>query len=108
MATLGTKGIRNLHKWKKRKKPNKFKKLVDFIAYFVAILGPLIAIPQLWKIWSFQDATGVSILTWTGYMTGGIFWFTYGLLHKEKPLMIMNLLWLIFALFIVIGILRFG
>ena len=88
--------------------PNKFKRILDLIAYVVAVFGPLIALPQSWKIWYFQDATGVSILTWIGYMCGGTFWFTYGIVHKEKPIVIMNLLWILFSLSIVIGVLRFS
>ena len=108
MAIIGSGGIHHLHKRKRQKKQNKFKKYFDVLAYLAAFFGPLIAIPQLWKIWKFQDAAGVSILTWIGVITGGVFWMTYGLLHKEKPIIIMNALWIIFAFFIVIGALRFG
>jgi len=115
MATIGSRGFHHLHKRKrihqkheKYPNPNKFKRVLDILAYVAAIIGPLIAIPQLWKIWNFQDASGVSILTWIGYMFGGTFWFIYGAAHKEKPIMIMNLLWFLFSLTIVIGILRFG
>jgi len=110
-----TGGFHNLHQRKrvhlKKEKyphPNKFKRYLDIIAYIAAILGPLIAIPQLWKIWYSQNALGVSILTWSGYMVGGIFWLLYGVAHKEKPIIIMNLLWFVLSLIIILGILRFS
>ena len=108
-------GFHHLHKRKrihqnkeKYPSPDKFKRILDNMAYIAAILGPLIIVPQLWKIWNSQDVSGVSILTWVGYMFGGTFWFIYGVAHKEKPIMIMNLLWFLLSLSIVIGILRFG
>ncbi len=108
MVTIGSRGIQHLHKKKRQKKLKSFKEFINSIAYLAAIFGPLIAIPQLWKIWYFQDATGVSILTWAGYMSGGVFWMAYGVINKEKPIVIMNVLWLIFALFIVIGAFIYG
>ena len=88
--------------------PNKWKRFMDKFIYFIAIFGPLIAIPQVLKIWYNQNSSGVSILTWSGYLLGGIFWLIYGLMHKEKPIVITNSLWIIVEIFIIIGIFRFG
>jgi len=52
--------------------PNKFKRSMDKFIYLVAIFGPLIALPQVLKIWQSQDSSGVSLLTWSGYLLGGI------------------------------------
>lgn len=87
---------------------NKLKGFMDTIIYIVAVLGPLIAIPQVLKIWHVQDASGVSLLTWIGYLLGGFFWLTYGFLHKEKPIIITNALWIFVQIFIIIGIIRYG
>jgi uncharacterized protein with PQ loop repeat len=87
---------------------NKLKGFMDTIIYIVAVLGPLIAIPQVLKIWHAQDATGVSLITWVGYLAGGFFWLTYGVLHKEKPIVITNTLWIFVQIFIIVGIVRYG
>lgn len=87
---------------------NKLKGFMDTIIYIVAVLGPLIAIPQVLKIWYVKDASGVSLITWLGYLAGGFFWLTYGFLHKEKPIIITNALWIFVQIFIIIGIIRYG
>jgi len=87
---------------------NKLKGFMDTIIYIVAVLGPLIAIPQVLKIWQVQDASGVSLITWIGYLLGGFFWLSYGILHKEKPIIITNALWIFVQAFIIIGIIRYG
>ena len=87
---------------------NKLKGFMDTIIYMVAILGPLIAIPQVLKIWHAKDATGVSLITWVGYLAGGFFWLTYGVLHKEKPIIITNALWIFVQIFIIVGIIMYG
>lgn len=86
----------------------KLKHFMDTVIYIVAVLGPLIAIPQVLKIWYVQDATGVSLLTWIGYFCGGCFWLTYGFVHREKPIIITNAIWICVQMFIIVGILRYG
>lgn len=87
---------------------SKLRGFMDTIIYIVAVLGPLIAIPQVLKIWHMKEATGVSLITWIGYLFGGFFWLTYGLLHQEKPIIITNVLWIFVQIFIIIGIVRYG
>ena len=119
-------GLHHFHKRKRNKKSEqkettktikspfetpsrtKLKGFMDTIIYIVAVLGPLIAIPQVLKIWYVKDATGVSLITWVGYLAGGFFWLTYGILHKEKPIIITNGLWIFVQIFIIVGIMRFG
>ena len=86
----------------------KLRGFMDTIIYAVAILGPLIAIPQVLKIWSLKEASGVSLVTWVGYLAGGFFWLTYGILHKEKPIIITNALWIFVQVFIIVGIIMYG
>lgn len=88
--------------------PNKWKRFIDKFIYIVAIFGPLIALPQVFKIWLNQDGSGVSILTWSGYLLGGIFWIIYGFTHKVKPIIITNIIWIALEIFIIIGIFKFG
>lgn len=108
-------GLHHLHKrkrihqkYEKYPSKDKWKRLVDKFIYIVAIFGPLIAIPQVLKIWANQDGSGVSVLTWLGYLVGAFFWLIYGFAHKEKPIIITNSLWIVVEIFIIIGIFRFG
>ena len=87
---------------------NKWKNLLDKVIYFIAIVGPLISIPQVLKIWSEQTAEGLSLFTWSGYLFGGFFWLAYGIMHKEKPIILTNCLWIIINIGIISGILIYG
>lgn len=71
---------------------------------FVALIGPVVTLPQLVEIWSNGQDAGVSIITWVGYLTLSVFWLTYGFMRKEKPIIIANILYFIINLAIVIGL----
>lgn len=90
-------------KYEKYPHPNKFKRFVDKTIYIIAIFGPLIALPQIIKIWYYKDAGGVSPLTWIGYFLGAFLWMTYGIMHKEKPIIIANIMWIIATISIITG-----
>jgi len=68
--------------------PNKWKRLMDKLIYFAGVLGPIMTIPQLSKIWVEKNASGVSALSWGAYGVGACFWIIYGFMHKEKPIII--------------------
>ena len=72
---------------------------------FVALIGPLVTLPQLVEIWSRGADAGVSIITWAGYLALSVFWLSYGIMHKEKPIIIANVLYFVINLIIVIGLL---
>lgn len=88
--------------------PDRLKRFIDKIIYLVAVLGPAMIIPQLIKIWLYQDAGGVSLLTWAGFAFFSIIWLIYGFLHKEKPIIFMNTLLLIFQIMVASGVLIYG
>lgn len=66
--------------------PNKWKRFIDNIIYFVGMVGPIMTIPQVWNIWIEQNASGVSPISWSAYLIVSMFWLTYGITHKEKPI----------------------
>lgn len=109
-----TLGLHHLHKRKRSKlkkqtcPDNKLKRLMDKLIYVVAIFGPLVVLPQLFEIWINKRVEGVSIITWGGFLIASLFWVVYGLIHKEKPIILMNMLWTFIYLAIVMGILFFG
>jgi len=111
----GTKGLHHFHKRKRKYQkqepyphPDKLKRFMDKAIYFVAIFGPIMTLPQVAKIWIDKNASGVSILSWGSYLIVGIFWLIYGIMHKEKPIIIANILWIVLEIFIVIGTLIYG
>lgn len=88
--------------------PHKFKNFIDKVIYPVGILGPVMTIPQLAKIWINQDATGVSAISWSAYLVLAIFWLLYGVIHKEWPIILSSVLWILMDAMVVLGIFYYG
>ncbi|MDP3970192.1 MAG: hypothetical protein Q8P90_00665 [bacterium] len=92
------------HQKKRHRKKNKphpitehptFKKYIDRVVYVVAFIGPLMTIPQITKVWTEPGAEGVSVISWSTYFGLNFFWLTYSILHKEKPLILTSVLWIV-------------
>ena len=88
--------------------PNKWKRLIDRIVYIAAVTGPLLGLPQVIKIWAEKSTAGVSILTWGALIPYQAVWLSYGIIHKEKPIIIVSSLWMVIEVLIVIGIVIYG
>ena len=72
-----------------RKKQNLFNSSIERLAYIAGIASPIVTLPQLIQIWTTRDASGVSLITWFSYLVIVIIMTLYGIIHKEKPLIIM-------------------
>lgn len=92
----------------KRRYNNKFKELLDKAVLIIAFLAPLIELPQLIEIYTKKSAENVSVITWSLFVVFGIPWLIYGIMHKEKPIIILYTLWIIVDAAIVSGILLYG
>ena len=82
--------------------------IADNLIYLGGILGPIVTIPQLIEIWLNKNASGVSVISWTAYLVGAIFWLFYGLVHKERPIIFTYGIWIIIDILIVIGAIIYG
>ena len=87
---------------------DKFKNIVDRLIYFVAMFSVVMTIPQILNIWVEHDASGVSPLSWGAYSLGAFVWCIYGILHKEKPLIMIYGVYVVMDLLIVAGTLMYG
>ncbi len=115
MSQHDAKGLHHYHlrkriheKHEKYPHPNKWKRLMDDSVYLVAIFGPLMTLPQILNIWIDKNASGVSIVTWGGYLLGALFWLAYGIMHKEKPIIFTYTVWIVLYSIVVLGIVLFG
>lgn len=88
-------------------KRNNAKKIMDNFIYIVTPLTVIIFIPQLLKIWMGKSAVGLSLLSWVGMLAGSLFWLVYGIIHKEKPMVFINIAVGMVQVLIVIGILMY-
>lgn len=78
---------------------------VEDFTYVVAFIGPIMTIPQVTKIWLDGKVDGVSPLTWGTYTLLAVFWILYGVAHKEKPIILTNILYFLVNTSIVLGVL---
>jgi len=78
------------------------------VVYTVGILGPLFTLPQIAKIYLYQDAAGVSLISWAAFTVFDIPWIVYGYVHRERPIVITYILWLIVNAIVCVGVLLYG
>lgn len=88
--------------------PNKWKRFMDKLIYVVGIVVPIMTVPQFLKIWVDKNAQGISLISWVTYAIASLFWAVYGVMHKEKPIILTSSLLLILDAFIVVGAIIYG
>ena len=93
---------------KQKKNKKIYGSIIDDSVYLLGIFGFFVFLPQLTKIWIEKNVTGVSVITWGGMTIGSILWVFYGIVHKQKPIIILNLLLTIVQGSIVLGVLLFS
>lgn len=88
--------------------PDRLKRFLDRLIYFVVFAAPFATIPQVYKIWIGQDAAGVSLIAWFSYILICLVWLVYGILHKEKPIIFANTGYIIVNILVFLGTLIYG
>ncbi len=78
-------------------------RLLDRMVYIVGIIGPVMVLPQIYLIFSTQNASGVSAISWLSWALLDIPWIFYGLAHKQYPIVLTYLLWFICNLVVFFG-----
>ncbi|HRH24518.1 MAG TPA: SemiSWEET family transporter [Candidatus Paceibacterota bacterium] len=88
--------------------PDTLKRFLDKAMVFVGIAGPLAMLPQVYQVFATQDAKGLSIITWFIWTLTSALWLTYGVIHKETPIVVSNSIYIALHVTIVVAILVFG
>jgi uncharacterized protein with PQ loop repeat len=83
-------------------------RLLDNVCMVFSVIMPATAIPQIWKIYYYQIATGVSLWMWLLYCFAVIPFLIYGIVHRIKHLIVLNMLWMMVQVIIVVGVLLYG
>lgn len=86
---------------------NKRKLFYDKFIYVIVILAPISNIPQLYKVWVEKNAVGVSSISWLFFSLISVAWIIYGMFHKDKHIIIMNIALMFMQVFIAIGAIIF-
>lgn len=88
----------------RKSQAKKLMRLIDKSAYIMGSITVAVNIPQLISVWTSPDITGVSLISWTGFLLGSCFWLTYGILHREKTITIINAMLIVVQGLIVAGV----
>ena len=86
----------------------KWVKWFDKLMLIIAVINPLVTLPQAIKIYTTHTASGLSIFSWAGYTLFAIPWLIYGVIHREKPLIIAYILVFLLNLSVLVGVLIYG
>lgn len=97
-----------MHKIGISKKYSHSQIIADRLVYVGGFLGILLTIPQITTIWIEKTASGVSAISWSAYLLVAIFWIYYGIVHKERPIIITNIIWIFLDMLIIIGTILYG
>jgi uncharacterized protein with PQ loop repeat len=92
--------LKYLHKKRNRTK-------IDAAMSVAAVAHPLMALPQVWLIYSTHQVEGLSLFMWVAWLALGLVFLTYGLAHLLKPYILMQVLWVIVDLLVITGILLY-
>ncbi len=87
---------------------DKFKRFIDRLIYITGIAGPFFTLPQVLEIWRDHNAAGVSVPSWISYCIMSIIWLTYGVVHKEKPIIYSQIVWIFFNFAVAVGAIIYG
>ncbi|MCL5114115.1 MAG: SemiSWEET family transporter [Patescibacteria group bacterium] len=85
-----------------------FHKALNAVIIVVATASPLITLPQLFDIYTKKNVAGVSPITWIAYIFTATIWFAYGIIHRERVIVINGALGIILASLISFGILIYS
>lgn len=79
--------------------------LIKRSVLIVAIVEPIMTLPQIYEVWVNHQTAGVSLLTWGMYIVAAFIWLLYGLQLRDKPLVISSFLWVVTEAAVVTGVL---
>lgn len=88
--------------------PNQWVNLVDRLMVVAVTVGLVMTIPQVLLVWTMKTAAGLSLASWVTYVFTNTLWVIYGVVHRDKLLIISSLLFVIMQFFIVTGIILYG
>ena len=89
---------------KKATKP----KIIDRIIYFAAIVEPLFSLPQSYQIFHDKAAANVSIAAWVGFEVMALIWLWYGIVHRDRMILIYQGLFFVIDGSVVVGAFVYG
>lgn len=81
---------------------------IHYLGLLAGGLGVTGPIPQIIKCWKTKSAYDLSLLALTGTTTSTLLWIIYGMIQKDKPLVICNSFGLVIGTMLVLLKLKYG
>lgn len=107
MAKIKTKNVTVSHH-PKRSRHVYQGKVVDKAVYIAAFVEPATTVPQVMTIYNTKSAAGISLISWVAYLFFSILWLWYGIVHKQKALIVAYTLFGITEVLVIIGGILYG
>lgn len=82
-------------------------KNLDRLTYICGILLPISTLPQAYTVLIDKETAGVSLVTWTFYLFASALFAIFGVIHKQRLLMITYIPFTIIELAIVVGLILY-
>jgi len=83
------------------------KDAVEILIYPIAFVAPLALVPQVWQLYATQDATSLALSTWLVLGFLNLLWIFYAWVHRERPVMITNVMFGFLNFAIAFGVILF-
>ena len=82
--------------------------MLDHMAIAAGIIGPVMALPQIYKIYFLHNAAGVSVLSWMAFGILNIPFILYGFVHRARLILTTYILWCAVNLTVAFGAILYG
>lgn len=80
------------------------KAIINKICAVFAVFMPLTTAPQIFMLYTTQNASGLSLAMWLLYSVGVVPFLLFGILYRHKQLVVLNSLWLLVQVVMIVGI----
>lgn len=84
------------------------KRFLDRLMYAVGVLAPFALLPQAVRLYATKSSAGISLATWVLLALSNILWLMYGIVHKDKPIIIAHSLFIVMDASIIAGALAYS
>jgi len=78
--------VHTLKRKQSKKKTSRTTILFDKLVIIMGVANLFATLPQVFVIWTDKNAAGVSSYSWGYYALFSVVFLTYGILHREKPI----------------------
>jgi uncharacterized protein with PQ loop repeat len=74
----------------------------------MSIFTMLMTVPQILTIWVGQQAAGVSVISWSGYLLSAILWLWFGVRKRDRNIYLPCIGWIVLDIGVIVGAVVYG